>query len=164
MLVLDAVEQRDPVNYVRAGLQSEPAPSVYSSVRQIPDFAIAATGDAMKEPRFLILRDPSALVVQPVPQRAGGTRFAIDQSTSPQSILLAPGGSHHGAIIAGQLSTISEDPESMSLYRAVSGEVRKRFRKIRSYYVGPDAETRLRAGARLTIAVDASPKLDLQEV
>jgi hypothetical protein len=72
------------------------------------------------------------------------------------------GGRNSGAVIAGSLGTVSDDSRSLELYRILAARIRRKFKKVGSYYLGPRAEEMWHAGARLTYSLKAPKEYDLQ--
>ena len=62
----------------------------------------------------------------------------------------------------GCLNKFTAEKKSPTAPIQISRETKKSFNKIRAYYVGPGAERLLRAGFRLTDAVQSPPSYDLQ--
>ena len=81
---------------------------------------------------------------------------------NPGTIVLNPGiDMNESAIIAGSVGTIHSDNTSSALMRTFAAEVKRRFQRIKSYWVGPQATARLDSGARLTHSITAPPEYDL---
>jgi hypothetical protein len=65
----------------------------------------------------------------------------------------------HGSVVA----TVSEDPDSIALYKGSVRELTRGYRKIRMYLVGPEALRMLESGKRLvTIGVRSPAEYDLR--
>ena len=111
--------------------------------------------------------------VRAVSQRRGGIRYAIDNELNPESVFIWPGGGFDGrakwpgggfegrAVIAGQIGTGMINPISMELMNLFTREIRKQFKRIKSFFVGPEAEQLLDAGYRLTHGVGTARECDL---
>jgi hypothetical protein len=149
--------------YVRTGLFPEETPKVFSSARGIPDFGLSVVGGASREPAYLIANAHSSIHVRPVPQLHGGMLYAVDQSVNPHTVVLRPGGLYaEHCVISGQLGTISETSESTEIYNRIAASIRRAFQKVRSYWLGPEAEKLWRSGFRLTVGVNSPQALDLK--
>ncbi len=161
--LLRAIEAKRKLRYVEVGLFDEAILVQRESFSEIPDLGVANRGDANQEPAFLVADRRSMVQVRAVQQRSGGTKFAIDQVSNPHTIAFRPGGTFaDAAVIAGQVGTVSDDAESLGLFKLFAAEIRRRFTKIGSYYVGKDAGALLGAGYRLTASVRAPPLYDLR--
>jgi len=112
---------------------------------------------------LLVLERSQQVHVEEVPQRAGGMRYCVDQRLNPGSIVLRPGGMlDDNTLLAGQVGTVSENPLSVELYQAFSKAVRRKFTKVKSYWVGPGAGRLLDQGARLVATRKAPREYDLK--
>jgi hypothetical protein len=152
-----------PLRFVRTGLFDRPDPESTSSLRENPGLGVAVTGDAQQEAGYLVIESTASLVVRPVTQGGGGTKYAIDQLENPPSIFLRPGGVFGDtAVISGQVGTVSEDPRSVRLFRLVEKSIRGKFEKIQSFYVGPAAAALLDQGWRLTTNIKSPTLYDLK--
>jgi hypothetical protein len=160
--VFTAVESKRQLQYVRTGLLESSTTLIVNSGLQIPHLGIAIRGNHVHEDSYLITDANDQVIVRPVPQNKGGLLYAIDQKANPRTITLRAGGVFKTtAVIAGEVSTCTNDPDSVNLANAFTREIRRRFKRIKSFYVGPEAEQLLDAGYRLTIGVNASSEIDL---
>jgi hypothetical protein len=161
--LLRSIEGAMHLRFVRTGLFDRPDPESTSSLRESPGLGVAVVGDAQREAGYLVMESTASLVVRPVVQRSGGTKYAIDQLENPTSIFLRPGGVFgESAVISGQVGTVSEDPRSVRLFRLVEKAIRGRFEKIQSFYVGPGAVALLDRGWRLTTGMKSPALYDLR--
>lgn len=111
---------------------------------------------------YLVADRDLVIQVRVVSQRNGNQKFAIDQFMNPKTIALRAGGLiEDHCLIAGQVGTTNDDQISLGLYKWFSTEMRKRFSKIKSYYVGAEALRLLDSGVRLTHNPKAPPLYDL---
>lgn len=98
-------------------------------------------------------------------QKDGTTKFAIDQMINPKSIELKVGGiylAEEKVIIAGRVATISNGMDSNVLFKLFASKIKKSFRVIDSFYVGPLAEVRLKKGWRLVANTKLARDFDLK--
>ena len=149
------------LQYVKGGLFDQPVLSVFDSISSLPDIGVAKSGGSL-ESIFLILHRGQGLKVRQVPQRKGGYKYAIDQQENPGSIAISPGGRFGDSVlIAGMVGTVHHDKISEELMKAFASEIKKRFVKIKSYWVGPEAMELLHLGVRLTHSAGAPRTFDL---
>jgi hypothetical protein len=128
----------------------------------MPNLGIAMHGDQVHESSYLVADVDTQVAIREVPQRKGGSLYAIDQKANPRTIALRPGGVFKTvAIIAGEISTCTDDPISREMVNLFAREIRRRFKRIKSFYVGPEAEQLFDAGYRLTIGVNTPKEIDL---
>ncbi len=150
-------EMVEAVEYVRRGRVLGEQVEIFGRAADVPRLGLSRTGDQMRDDAFLVARKGNDWKLAVV----GGTS-AVDIADNPASICLSPGGEHgSSAIVAGWAAARKDVDDGLPLLRELSNALRRRFRKIKSYWVGADAERRLAAGCRLTTAVASSPKYDL---
>lgn len=94
---------------------------------------------------------------------ASGQRFVVDQSENPNSALLNCGGfvNDKERLVLGDISTASEDEFPRELLKFFYKAVRRRFAKVRSVYVGPEAFSLMKTGTRLAPTSMSPPLYDL---
>jgi hypothetical protein len=171
--VIAAVESQRRLQYVQAGMFDSPEITLFASGLQIPNLGLAPSGDSNHEPFWLITDSGSRIEVKSVPQRRGGIRYGIDPELNPESVVLWPGGVFEGhvkwrggefnggAVIAGQVGTAMFNPTSIELVNLFASAIRRQLKRIKSYFVGPEAERLLDAGYRLTSGITSSREIDL---
>jgi hypothetical protein len=162
--VIAAVESQRPLQYVQAGMFDSPETKGFHSGLQIPNLGVAPSGDSNLEPFWLVTDSGTNVEIKIVPQRRGGTRYGIDPGLNPESVVLWPGGVfEQSCVIAGQIGTAMLNPTALELVNLFAREIRRQFKRIKSFYVGPEAEQLLDSGYRLTIGVNTSRELDLSK-
>lgn len=139
-------------------------PHIYKSIGDIDDLAIAKFGDVNLEMDYLLIKLETQPVVRRVEQRKGGVNFFLDQAYNPNSIAILFGGlmDSSNCIIAGRVGTISKDEWSNNIYKILFSNFKKNFTKIRSSYVGKEAEEKLDQGYRLTTGIKSPELYDLR--
>jgi hypothetical protein len=139
-----------PLRFVLAGMFDQRTPVESVDLNDAQAFAAYLIGKREFEPR-----------AQAVPQRNGGTKYAVDQVENPQTIVIHCGGLTGERLVAGQVGTASDSDESKELFELFSKLIRARFERIKSYYVGPDAAKLLDSGTRLTPTAKSPETYDL---
>lgn len=161
-LLLLELESVISIKYVRAGISDEPLVEIFTSVSEIPGLGEAHSPDQAQCPIFLILPSNTTVNVEPIEQRRGGVRYALDQRKNSASLALRLGGVFaECCVIAGQVGTCSDDPNSVELMRVVTRLTTKHFKRIRSYFVGPGAKELMEQGYRLTADARMPKEYDL---
>lgn len=164
MGVLTALEAKISFCFASTDVIGDEAPSIHKSFSEIVDLSIARFGDPSKEKAFLLVASDARLQVRKVEQRRGGEKYFLDQLSTPESVVLRPGGvfGESECIVAGQVGTVSEDKWSVDLYKILLAEFKSKFTRIKSFYVGKIASKMLGDGIRLTTNIKAPPEYDLQ--
>lgn len=140
-----------PVDFVPGGLFAEPRLEALSDV---VDLKALQT--------YLVVDQGSPVSLRPVPQRAGGLMYAVDQLNNPHTVVIAVGGVHaHQHLISGQIGTLGNTEQSDKLFSLFSKVVRKRFERVKAFYVGPEAAAMLNNGARLSPTPNSPKAYDL---
>jgi hypothetical protein len=161
--VAAAIEARQRLQYVVAGLFDTPELSIAGSVKAIESFGIAQTGDQAQERSYLVVPANRQINVREVPQRRGGVKYAIDQVQNPATVVMRPGGRFGDvAVIAGQIGTAADDVSALELFKLFEREIKRRFSRVKSHYVGPSAKALMESGARLTMSVRSPAEYDLK--
>lgn len=154
------IEHSINISYHLAGLHDQSKVFFTNTILGIPNLGFVSFGDWNKVDRYLVLIEEESLNIREVVQREGTTKFAIDQMNNPKSIELKIGGIYlhkEKVIVAGRVSTISEDNDSEKLFKLFSSKIKRYFRKIDTFYVGPMAELKLKEGWRL-VTNEGSPR------
>jgi len=162
--VLTKVESQRSLKYTEAGMFDSPETRTFVSGSQIPNLGLAPSGDNNLEPFWLITDANAKVQIEVVPQRRGGTRYGIDPGLNPESLVIWPGGIfEESCVIAGQVGTAKMNHISIELANLVAREIRRQFKRIKSFFVGPEAEQLLDAGYRLTTSVKSPRECDISK-
>ena len=139
-------------------------PLTYDSVSSLPDLSIAVYGEAHREKSYMLIDENAVPKVRNVDQRRGGKKQIFDQLSHPQSVVLKPGGMHFDSdsLISGQVGTISNDLWSIDLYKNSLSVFKKKFKKVKSFYIGDFAMEKLESGTRLTSNIKSPREYDLK--
>lgn len=161
--LLEKIEDQRLIHYVPSGLFDSKVLIRMAKARGIEQLGIAVAGDANHVPAYLIVDASTKVNVREVPQRRGGTKYAVDQLQNPKSIAFSPGGEFgYVAIIAGSVDTVSRDSHSLSLFTLVKKQVQKEFEYINGWYVGKGALEAMDSGIRLTANINSPRECDLR--
>lgn len=161
-LLLATVESSLPIDYVRMGHGETSVAERYASSEEIPNLGHATTDSASTSDEFLVVPKSCAVQVRCVSGSGGTVRYFFDQLANPSTVTFAPGGLRGDTILLhGRVATVSDDETSQALMNQFAKVIRKSFRKLKTFWIGPEAEGLLDAGKRLTISAQASRDFDL---
>lgn len=161
LLVLNDVEERMPLKYVRFGRLSSPRYESLDRGSAIPFLGLASADSVASCTSFVVSSRDTSLAIREV-STSQGSVFFMDQLINPDSVTLTPGGVRgEGVLLHGRVATASDTAASQHLMRLFGSAIRKRFSKIKAFYVGPAARRMLEAGSRLTVSVNSPRELDL---
>lgn len=162
--VLAAAENVREIKYTCADTFEEPRETSYSSYKDIEHLGVALRGSQSQEAIYLVSDAQTKIVLREIQRRDGTIGYAVDQLLNPATVSLAPGGLFRDdCVIAGQVGTATTDKKSLELFNLIAREVRRRFKKVKSYWVGPEAFRILESGGRLTAGVKSPPEYDLKK-
>jgi hypothetical protein len=157
--LVDEVQKQMAIFFALAGLFEDASVRMFKTSADL-SAAMASTEGALA---FLAFAEGSAVGVREVPQRKGLPRYAVDQISNPNCLVVRPGRRvDPRTLLAGQIGTASNDKDSMSLFRMFANAVRQQFVKVKSYWVGTEALRTLDSGGRLTASLAGSSEYDLR--
>jgi hypothetical protein len=150
------------LQYVRFGSCSVPNPETFLSGPDIPNLGIASSESAVACDMFLVCDKTSKVIPCKFSTLKGEERFGFDQLNNPHTIVFSPGGLWgNDVLLHGRVATVSDHEASIRLMKLFGSAIRKKFTKVRAFYVGPDALEMLKRGKRLTIAAQSPRRFDL---
>lgn len=127
----------------------------------LPNLGIANSDSAACCTAFLVSERHTPIQLRTV-QAMDGQRVCIDQILNPDTVVFNPGGIWNSDILLyGSIGTSSESQISQTLMKQFLAAARKKFTKVKAYYIGPKAMTLLLGGKRLTISEQSPREFDL---
>lgn len=127
----------------------------YTSFAQIKNAGFAPHANAVAGYAYLLV--PAGMKLTAV------QRSSPNQRDYPDSVVFMPGGRwHNDALLYGEVGTVSSSKFASELYRSFVQLIKKRFKKIHAYWVGPEAYMLGRSGIRLTIGGNSPREYDLR--
>jgi len=163
-LILKKIETQIFVKYYLMGLLDNKKIPSYNSIFDVSNIGYTQSGDWNRVDTYLVLKKETKLNIEIIPQKNGGTKFAVDQLYNPESIELKLGGIHKdikNVLVAGRIATVSEEITSLELYKIFTTNFRKKFKKIGAFYVGEFAKEKLKSCWRLVTDVNSPKEYDL---
>lgn len=140
-----------PVDFLLSGLFLEPRLVVLTGIDGLSPFGT-----------YLVANHGASASFRAVPQRSGGTMYAVDQINNSHTLALHTGGMYTGQqLISGQIGTIGNSKQADDLYSLFSRIIRKRFDKVKSFYIGPESAGLLDNGVRLSVTSKSPQRYDL---
>lgn len=150
--IIDQVAAVHPLQIVRRGLFDT------AVLDRVAEMSGLEPGE-----QYLVTSHDMAITVRAVPQRKGGTKFAVDQLVNPKTISLEPGGLiDSGCLLPGSAGTASADPVSVELQKLFVRFIKRDFSRVREYWLSQEAERLLDSGIRLTANPRAPVLFDLR--
>jgi hypothetical protein len=162
LAVLAAVESAKPLKFAKTGHFPTPAIQWLSSGSSIPNIGIAEADSAVRCESYLIAEHPEKVKARSIKQLDGRVVYSVDQLVNPDTVTMSAGGQWtENVIIDGRIGSASDSAKSQEIMKLFNSEIRKRFKKVNAFWVGPLAYERLLSGSRLTAAVDSPSEYDL---
>lgn len=159
------IESLRNLQYAKSGLFDDPDPVVYGSFLDFEGLGINARGQATTgDISFIVLDKTTSVGVKTVPQVDGSKKYAIDVRANPASIDFSPSGFYDdNTLIAGNISTISTDSESIEIYSLFRKILLKNSTQVGYARVCTDALKFMTGGGRMvTMGIDSPPGYDLR--
>lgn len=161
--VLNKIESDTFLTYVRYDSYPTPAFTKFDSALNIPSLGLATSDSAISCEAYVVVPRAVEVVLREIRQSNGVVRYAVDQLLNPLSITFHSGGQHSsGAVLHGRVATASTIAESRQLLGRFERALKKNFRKVSAFYVGPEAFSLLAHGTRLTGALQSPRTYDLK--
>lgn len=162
LAVLATVESSKSLKYTKMGISAKRDLQWLVSGGAIPNLGVADADSSIACETYLVTELPIAVEIRHIRQSDGTVKFSVDQLMNPDTVTLSAGGERAGDVILhGRIASASDSIKSQEMMKSFSSAFRKHFRKVKSYWVGPNAYARLEGGARLTAAVASPLEYDL---
>jgi len=160
--VLEALESDGGAKYVLCkGQSADPRLVVFDHGKDIPNLGKATSETGNSSETFLVCK-PELQIMPGSVMVFGQERFFIDQLNNPDTVTFTPAGMWNEEILlAGRVGTASSSQESQKLMKRFHLAIKRRFIKVKAYWVGNRARELLRGGKRLTIAEQSPREFDL---
>ena len=119
-------------------------------------------GDWIRDLRLMAIPKTMSLVIREVPQKRGGIKYAVDPLENQTSICFQFGGIYqNGILVGGSCGTSFLSDFSLEIYKNFSTKLKKNFKRIEIFYVGKEAEEKLKEGWRLVTDENSPKEYDL---
>ncbi len=162
IILLAAVERRGPLTYTRTGNFDRAVCERFDRGTDIPGLGQATADSATTCDAFLVTIPDVPVRIRPLETYSGERRCCVDQFVNPDTVVFSPGGLWgEGAVLSGRAGTVSDTATAKDLMGRFRSGLKKSFRRVRAYWVGPGAYDLLRGGHRLTASVRSPREFDL---
>lgn len=161
--IIRAIETIYEIKYYEMGLFDNKNDVFFNSVSDISNFGTPKYSDWNRDLRLMAIPRKVNIIVREVPQKKGGIKYAIDPLANQTSICFQFGGIYKEKILlGGSCGTIFLNDFSLNVFKDFSSKIKKAFKKIEGFYVGPYAEEKLKQGWRLVTNEKLSENFDLK--
>lgn len=164
--VLAEVEAKQRIVYVPmdpiVNPEGAPIPERYTHGADLPDLGRATDASASSCHGYLVTHERQVVTPRRITSDDGTIWYAIDQLANPDTVEFSPGGVWTDEIVLyGRAATVSDTKPAQRLMRLFRNAIKRHFVRIRAFWIGPEAESLLDAGKRLTPAAQCPPEMDL---
>jgi hypothetical protein len=162
---LERLESEHNLTYVESGSFNTSKVKTFNHGIELPSLGIATHQSGTQCKRFLVMKTETPLTIRPIKLNSGDTNFAVDQFVNPDSVILQPGGLYNNsAFILGSITSTCNSEAAKKLLKKSSAEVTRGFKKIKSFWIGPEAYQLFQDGVRfITTSVDSPREYDLSK-
>jgi len=155
------IESNRAVKYIKDRIYDSEKYDIYYSVDELPRIGFHPSGEHTDE-SYLVLDHDTPLRSHIVEQQSGGFHYLIDQRENLDSIVFWPGGLFsENYLIHGRIATVYTHDKAKDLYKYFSKNLVRGFKKVREYYVGPEALGLSERVRMITINTKEPPEYDL---
>jgi len=160
--IVQEIELKFSFKYIQMGLFDESKIITYESIFDVPEIGFAKYGDWNRDLRLMAVPKTAVVHIREVLQRKGGMKYVIDPLENQQSICFQFGGVFkEGVLVAGKCGSVFLDNFSIEIFKVFSSLLKKKTVKIGDFYVGTEAEKKLRLGWRLVTDMNSPIEYDL---
>lgn len=162
LFVLDFVENSHHIKYILTGKFFDLTQQTFLRGSDIPNLGLANNDSSINCETYLVLDEEVLVNPRVINQIDGSQRSTIDQLLNPDSVTFTAAGIFgEEVVLQGRIATASDSKRSQELMKLFSVAFRKNFKKVKAYWIGPDAQLVLDSGKRLTSAVQSPSDFDL---
>lgn len=160
--IIRVIEKSYPMKYYKMGLFDSKSSEYFNSVLEIPNFGTPLSGDWNKDLRVMAIPENLSLTIREVPQKKGDMKYAIDPLLNQTSICFQFGGIYReGILVAGNCFTTTSSEFALQVFKDFSTHMKRDFRRIDRFFIGKEAEQKLKEGWRLVQDEGISKEYDL---
>ncbi|MFC2250028.1 hypothetical protein ACETRX_10420 [Labrys portucalensis] len=166
--VITSLEKDSGVIFVRSGHYDIMDPPVLSS-KDLSNVGIATSETASTSISYLIMPSNSKIIsreyISEDPMTFGRKQWSVYNGFNEDSVEMTLAGIWEGKVLLpGSVKTMHNTPFAQMVIRKFASLLKQaQFKKIQSWWLGPEALQMLRAGKRLsTTAVQSPPDYDLR--
>jgi len=159
---LKEIEQAHKIKYVKCGGYDFKDYIEFESIDKFNNLGINTIGNHQGE-SYLILDAIMPVVAREIKQSDGGVKYFIDQMANRTSIGFWPSGIYEkDYLVCGHIATISDDINSLELYKFFTKTFIKGCRKMGRYYIGAEAFELSKEMRLITMSINEPVEYDLK--
>ena len=164
--VFCGVEKDLPLSFAACGVADIPGLNTYGRAADAL-VGTKATADPSKLRPQILLIVPGGMKIREREVRlaTGGRNFHVDQLENQESITFHIGtAARDRVLLPSRFGSAWRNPIADRIERKFRAELKRQgFRRIKAYWVGPEAYSLWKTGWRLTVGAEAAPEFDLRD-
>ena len=165
--VLLPLEEKYGFTYATMGAYVKPEIEVFQSLSQITGLGVSPHGKRYGVKSYLLAMSKAEISVQEkVTSCANRDCFYwLDTSSNPDALALYPSGIFSPTtLLDGRLYAASESGASIALFKLIAKEIKRKFERVKAYWLGRQAAKLLDSGGRLAMDIDTPAEYDLKRM
>ncbi len=161
--VFDSVESKLELRYTQMGRHISREVASWHHGGELPTLRqLSPVDSAISGPAYLVTLYAAEVNLRQLPSFEGRKCWAVDQLENTESIVFSHGGQFSKSVLlCGKVATVSRSPVAMRLLSAYDSAIKRRFTRVKAFYVGEGAGVLLDSGVRLTGAAQSPLEYDL---
>jgi hypothetical protein len=161
--ILKFVEARNNLQYLHAGQFPDRITQRFLSGTDIPNLGYANVESSVNCSTYLVADRGENINWEAVKRTNGEQWFIVDQLHNPDTVTFTAAGVwKENVVLHGRIATASASVESQRLMKDFNSAVKKNFKKVKAFWVGPSAYKLFEEGKRLTGAEQSPVEYDLR--
>lgn len=147
------------LKFVETGITSNPNRAIYLESDEIPEPGLATHETASRSKAYLVSHRETRNHTRSETRPNGQKRWDVRLADNEEAVLLSLGGLWTtGTLLPGIMDDMHGNAVTKELIKAFSTALKKQgFKKVRSWWVGPEAMQMLKEGKRLATTAEQSP-------
>jgi hypothetical protein len=160
--IFSVAEAAQSLTYAVCGVFDSPKATTFTHASDFLDHFGKDESADFTQQTLLVTQRSTPVVASTIRLETGQLRYAIDQLENPESVTVDLGGpAGPRLLLPGRVATASRAAVAIRLQKSFTSIFKARFRRVRAYWVGPEAYLAWQGGWRLTVSSAAAPEFDL---
>ncbi|UIP07854.1 hypothetical protein LY632_05490 [Erythrobacter sp. SDW2] len=152
-------ESKLDVKFVEMGVTTTPNRAIYLESDEIPEPGLATHETASRSKAYLVSRRDTKNNIRSDAAPDGQKRWNLVSADNEEAVILSLGGLWTtGTLLPGLMDSMHDNPVVKELLKSFAAALKKSgFKKVKQWWVGPEAMEMLKAGKRLATTAEQSP-------
>lgn len=157
--VLARFESNFPLKFVESGVSANPNRAIYLESDEIPEPGLATHETASRSKAYFVSHRETKNNIRSDTGPDGQKRWSLISADNEEAVILSLGGIWKtGTLLPGLMDSMHDNATVRELLKAFAEALKKEgFKKVKQWWVGPEAMEMLKAGKRLATTAEQSP-------